>query len=99
MQSWTLLSAHRLLGHSLKSRSRPPEPFTAQQRSARGAEAGDLVDTLVEDRVVLEKIRQLESKMRYQIEKLVKIATEEEERTEADIINGNLSALVQFTRS
>ncbi|KAJ7837084.1 hypothetical protein B0H14DRAFT_2792856 [Mycena olivaceomarginata] len=74
MQSLVLLSAHRALGHTLTERSSPTQPFSDPQRGARGADAGDLVDGLVEGRVVLEKVRVLEGRMRYQIEKLVRAA-------------------------
>ena len=37
---------------------------------------GDLVDSMIENRAVLEKINVLESKMRYQIDKLMRIAEE-----------------------
>jgi len=80
------MTAHRLLGHSLKSRTGPAASFVAAERTARGVEAGGLLDTIIEDRLVLEKVKQLESKMRYQIEKLVRLA--EEEATEEDVVNG-----------
>ncbi|KIJ44197.1 hypothetical protein M422DRAFT_47316 [Sphaerobolus stellatus SS14] len=86
-QSLTLLAAHRLVGHSLKSRTRPPEPFMASQRSVRGSEGGDLVDTVIEDRLVLDKVKQLESKMRYQIEKLVRLAEEDAAKADIDVVN------------
>jgi len=56
-------------------------------REARGGEAGDLVDAMVEGRVVLEKIKVLEGRMRYQIEKLVRVA-EEPENNGNGIIDG-----------
>ncbi|KAJ7243400.1 hypothetical protein B0H12DRAFT_1023091 [Mycena haematopus] len=74
MQSLVLLSAHRALGHTISERSPPTQPFSDPQQSARGADAGDLVDSLVAGRVVLEKVRMLEGRMRYQIEKLVRAA-------------------------
>ncbi|KAI0253776.1 hypothetical protein BJV78DRAFT_1122391 [Lactifluus subvellereus] len=77
MQSLVLLQSHRLLGHSLTTRLPPPEPFNSSERGQRGADAGDLVDSMIEGRIVLEKIKLLESKMRYQIEKLVQLAAEE----------------------
>lgn len=76
MQSLVLVHSHRLLGHSLTTRSPPLEPFTSPERGRRGADAGDLVDSMVEGRIVLEKIKLLESKMRYQIEKLVQLAAD-----------------------
>lgn len=90
MQSLSLLSAHRILGHSLISRTQPPEPFTHPNRGERGNGAGDIVDTLLEDKVVLEKVKQLENKMRYQIEKLVNIAEESGIGTSVDIVNDPL---------
>ncbi|KAF8520157.1 hypothetical protein BU17DRAFT_75716 [Hysterangium stoloniferum] len=90
MQSLTLLSAHRILGHSLSARTQPPEPFTHPNRGERGNGAGDVVDTLLEDKAVLEKVKQLENKMRYQIEKLVKIAEESVTDASADIVNDPL---------
>ena len=74
MQSLALLHSHRVLGHSLTIRSPPPEPFNSGERGRRGTDAGDFVDSMVEGRVVLEKIKLLEGKMRYQIEKLVQLA-------------------------
>ncbi|KZT54332.1 hypothetical protein CALCODRAFT_420005, partial [Calocera cornea HHB12733] len=74
MHSLVLLSSHRLLGHSLQARTPPAQPFPDPKREARGTEAGDLVDDLIEGRVVLEKIKVLEGKMKYQIDKLVKAA-------------------------
>jgi U3 small nucleolar ribonucleoprotein protein LCP5 len=86
MQSLVLLQSHRLLGHSLTTRSPPPEPFNSSDRGRRGADAGDLVDSMIEGRIVLEKIKLLESKMRYQIEKLVQLAAEEP--SDDKILNG-----------
>lgn len=80
----TLLSTYRLLGHRLHTRTRPEELFSDPQRKRRGHDAGDLVDVLLEDRIVLEKMKQLESKMRYQIQKLVRLGANEE----IDPING-----------
>ncbi|GJJ12244.1 hypothetical protein Clacol_006485 [Clathrus columnatus] len=74
----TLLSTYRVLGHSLKTRTKPEGVFTDPGRKARGSNAGDLIDVLIEDRIVLEKIKQLELKMRYQIQKIVKLAADEE---------------------
>lgn len=76
MQSLTLLSSHRVLGHALDDRTPPAESFSAANRQARGSGAGDLVDSMIEGRVVLEKIKVLEGRMRYQIEKLVRVAEE-----------------------
>ena len=86
MQSLALLHSHRALGHSLTIRSPPSEPFNSCERGRRGADAGDLVDSMIEGRIVLEKIKLLESKMRYQIEKLVQLAAEEP--SDDKVING-----------
>ena len=77
LQSLVLLSSHRILGHPLDERSPPVQPFSSTERDARGFSAGDLVDSMIEGRVVLEKIKVLEGRMRYQIEKLVRIAKED----------------------
>jgi U3 small nucleolar ribonucleoprotein protein LCP5 len=65
-----------MLGHSLLDRSPPPQSFASISRHPRGSDAGDIVDSLVESRAVLEKVKTLESRMRYQIDKLVKLAQE-----------------------
>ncbi|PVG02170.1 hypothetical protein CPB86DRAFT_804857 [Serendipita vermifera] len=70
----TLLSSHRVLGHSLLDRTPPTQPFQHPQREPRGSKAGDLVDSLIEGRVILEKEKVLETRMRYQIDKLVRAA-------------------------
>ncbi|KJA27558.1 hypothetical protein HYPSUDRAFT_63240 [Hypholoma sublateritium FD-334 SS-4] len=74
LQSLVLVAARRVLGDSLTERTPPAQPFGARDRGPRGACPGDLVDAMIEDRIVLEKVDVLESKMRYQIEKLVRIA-------------------------
>ncbi|EPS96848.1 hypothetical protein FOMPIDRAFT_1167114 [Fomitopsis schrenkii] len=76
IQSLTLLSARRAVGDSLTERAPPAMPFGAPERSARGAGAGDRIDSVIEARVVLEKIKVLEGRMKYQIEKLVRVAEE-----------------------
>ncbi|KAJ7724188.1 hypothetical protein DFH07DRAFT_855153 [Mycena maculata] len=78
LQSLLLLSSHRVIGHTLTERSPPSQPFSHPDREPRGADAGDLVDSMVETRVVLEKVKALETRMRYQIEKLVRTAQEPE---------------------
>jgi len=78
LQSATLLIAHRGLGHSLADRSPPNTPFASSSRPARGDQAGDLVDHTIEDRLVLEKVKVLEGRMKYQVEKLVGIANEKQ---------------------
>ena len=86
LQSLVLVSSHRALGHSLADRSPPAQTFSSASRDARGAKAGDLVDSMVEGRVVLEKIKVLEGRMKYQIEKLIRVA--EEVPSSQDVING-----------
>ena len=83
LRSLVLLSARRLLGDSLTERSPPSLPFSSRDRGRRGNHAGDLVDSLIEGRLVLEKIEALDNKMRYQIEKLVRIASEPAQNAEA----------------
>ena len=91
-QALVLLSAHRVLGHTLADRasdsSSQQKPFSSTERGPRGSRAGDLVDSMIENRIVLEKVRALESKMRYQIEKLVRLAEEEPQEGEKSIVNG-----------
>jgi len=77
LHSLTLLGAHRVLGHSLKKREPPTANFSDPNRQMRGANAGDLVDALVQDRLVLEKIKGMEGRMKYQIDKLLRMADEE----------------------
>ena len=86
LQSATLLIARRGLGHSLADRHPPGAPFASSSRPTRGDQAGDLVDHMVEDRLVLEKIKVLEGRMRYQIEKLVRVATDHQ--TPQDTLSG-----------
>ncbi|KAH7889994.1 hypothetical protein F5I97DRAFT_1924497 [Phlebopus sp. FC_14] len=74
LQSLVLLSARRAVGDSFEDRAFPSAPFSAVDRGARGSGVGDLVDSMIEGRVVLEKIKVLESRMRYQIEKLARLA-------------------------
>jgi len=76
LQSATLLISHRALGNSLVKRTPPNASFGSTERSSRGSAAGDLVDHMIEGRLVLEKIKVLENRMKYQIEKLVRVATE-----------------------
>jgi U3 small nucleolar ribonucleoprotein protein LCP5 len=79
-----LLSAQRVLGHSLQERTPPTRPFQDSQREVRGSKAGDLVDSLIEGRVILEKEKVLEARMRYQIEKLVRAAAGPTSNQEAE---------------
>ena len=70
MRSLALVSSHRVLGHSLSSRTMPTQPLNTTTRRPRGKSGGDFVDSMIEGRVVLGKIGALESRMRYQIENL-----------------------------
>ena len=74
LQSLVLLVARRAAGDTLENRTPPSLPFSTVERDPRGADVGDRVDSMIEGRVVLEKIKVLESRIRYQIEKLVRIA-------------------------
>lgn len=89
-QGLVLLSTHRILGHSLNPSSENDslKPFGAPDRGTRGSEPSDLVNSLVEKRVVLEKVKALESKMRYQIDKLVRRAAEPDEDATKNVIDG-----------
>ena len=93
LQSLVLLSAHRVLGNSLDERTPPTASFASLQREPRGDGAGDRVDALIEGRVVLEKVRLLESRMRYQIDKLLRVAREPAEAKQ-DAVNGLSSRLI-----
>lgn len=86
----TLLSAQRVLGHSLDSRSLPHQSFGDRDRDVRGHEGGDLVDFLSEGRVILDKVKALELRMRYQIEKLMRLA--EEPEATSKIVEGNVES-------
>ncbi|KAI0329854.1 hypothetical protein GY45DRAFT_1361792 [Cubamyces sp. BRFM 1775] len=90
LQSLSLITARRTIGHSLADRSPPPAPFSAKDRPARGSEAGDHVDAAIEARVVLEKVKVLEGRMKYQIDKLVRIA-EEGDSADKNIVNDPLA--------
>ncbi|KAJ3741689.1 hypothetical protein DFH05DRAFT_241308 [Lentinula detonsa] len=90
LQSLLLVSTRRALGHPLSKRDPPSEPFSSLKRSARGAGSGDLVDQMIEGRVVLEKVKALEGRMRYQIEKLIKAAQQKEKVDANDIIDGKI---------
>ena len=76
LRSLVLVSSGRTLGNTLNGRSAPTQPFSNKDRDARGNQMGDLVDSMIENRTVLEKVHVLESKMRYQIDKLIRIAEE-----------------------
>lgn len=86
LQSLVLVSTRRATGDSLADRTPPTPLFSAVDREARGSGAGDLVDSMIEGRIVLEKIKVLESRMRYQIEKLVRVA--EEAPSGKDVVEG-----------
>ncbi|THH10007.1 hypothetical protein EW145_g1626 [Phellinidium pouzarii] len=93
LQSLVLLSAHRVVGHTLVDRSstNQQQPFSTAERAPRGSQPGDLVDSMVENRIVLEKVKALESKMKYQIEKLVRLAEESPADAGNDAINDPLA--------
>ncbi|KAJ3762613.1 hypothetical protein EV360DRAFT_92363 [Lentinula raphanica] len=90
LQSLLLVSTRRALGNSLSERNPPPQPFSSSERSVRGAGSGDLVDQMIEGRIVLEKVKTLEGRMRYQIEKLVK-AARQQEKVESDDVDDPLA--------
>ena len=85
IQTLALLNAHRVLGHTLAQRGSALAPFSSHEREQRASAPGDLVDSMIEGRLVLEKTKILEGRMRYQIEKLVKLA---EEAPTEDTLNG-----------
>lgn len=77
MQSLILAIAGHTLGRSLADRTPSNGLFSDTTRVARGAGVGDRVDCMVEIRLVLEKVKILEERMRYQIDKLVRLADED----------------------
>lgn len=79
LQSLALLAAHRALGHSL-----------AERTGEGNSHAGNVVDTLVKERVFLERARVLEGRMKYQIDKLVRLVQEDEAsgREKRDVLEG-----------
>ncbi|KAK1219855.1 hypothetical protein PQX77_017432 [Marasmius sp. AFHP31] len=97
MHSLLLVSSRRVFGSEsedggMKERSPPSEPFGDLERGQRGAGMGDMVDRMLEGRLVLEKIKALEGRMKYQIEKLVKAAQEGEKGADSkDIANDPLA--------
>ena len=91
----TLLSAQRVLGRSLDSRSLPHQSFGDRDREVRGHEGGDLVDSLSEGHVILDKVKALELRMRYQIEKLMRLA--EEPQATPKIVEGNIELPATFS--
>jgi U3 small nucleolar ribonucleoprotein protein LCP5 len=90
LHSLSLLGAHRVLGHAFSEHEPPTLNFSESQREIRGAHSGDLVDAMVEDRVVLEKIKAMESRMKYQIDKLLRMA-DEESKPITDVTDGMYS--------
>ncbi|KAF8305550.1 hypothetical protein DL93DRAFT_2089486 [Clavulina sp. PMI_390] len=90
LHSLSLMSCHRILGHSLLDRSPPLESFASSERSARGADAGDLVDHAIESRAVLEKSKAMETRMKYQIDKLVRLS-EDTAAAERDVTQDPLA--------
>ncbi|KAF9053207.1 hypothetical protein BJ165DRAFT_1446274 [Panaeolus papilionaceus] len=89
IRSLVLISSRRILGDSLTDRSAPIQPFSTADRDARGAKLGDVVDSTIENRILLEKLEVLQSKMRYQIEKLLKAASEPTQS--ADVVEDPLA--------
>lgn len=98
LRSLVLVSSGRALGNDLNGRSAPTLPFSRKDRDARGSRMGDLVDSMIENRAVLEKIHVLEAKMRYQIDKLIRIAEEPSTRlTDGKTLSGwNLHIFLLF---
>ncbi|KAI0927999.1 hypothetical protein AcW1_005385 [Taiwanofungus camphoratus] len=90
LQSLVLVSSRRASGDSLTERAPPALPFSAPDRGPRGSGAGDRVDSMIEARVVLEKIKVLEGRMKYQIEKLVRVA-EEAPSASQNVVNDPLA--------
>lgn len=86
------MSCHRIVGHSLLDRDPPSQSFASIERDTRGGDAGDLVDHAIETRAVLEKSKALESRMKYQIDKLVRLA-EGAPATDQNIAEGMHQAL------
>lgn len=74
IHSLVLADSRKVLGQPFNDRTPPSLPFSSTERGSRGLMAGDLVDSMIEGRFVLEKINVLEGRMRYQIEKLVRAA-------------------------
>ncbi|TFK29828.1 hypothetical protein FA15DRAFT_663101 [Coprinopsis marcescibilis] len=88
LRSLALISARRALGHTLNERSQTLQVFSALSREPRGNDLGDQIDSTIEGRIILEKIGALESRMRYQIGKLLKSA---EDSSTAEAVNDPLS--------
>jgi U3 small nucleolar ribonucleoprotein protein LCP5 len=77
----------------LLERSAPLAGFSSATREPRGADAGDLVDSAVESRAILEKTKALDARMRYQIQKLVRVAEDTDTRNQ-DITHGRWNSQV-----
>jgi len=90
LQALVLVVSRQVLGDSLLGRTQPKSSFASEERGPRGSELGDLVDTMIEGRVILEKIKTLETRMRYQIEKLLRIA-EERDNESGNVLNDPLA--------
>ena len=54
------------------------------------------MNSLIEKRIVLEKVKALESKMRYQIDKLVRRAAETEEDGTKNVVDGTFPYSIAF---
>lgn len=93
LKSLSLISARRAFGHHLSVRSPPLPAISTLDRGARGSGAGDLIDGMIEYRVILEKAKTLEARMRYQIDKLVQLAQEPDKRE--NITEGRLYPLIE----
>lgn len=76
LNSLSLSIARRAVGHSLSSRVPPAQTISVLDRNGRGNGAGDLVDAMIEHRAIFEKMKTLETRMRYQINKLLRLAQE-----------------------
>lgn len=86
LQSLALISSRRAVGHALSERTLPSDSFGVSNRSQRGDGVGDLIDSAIEGRLVLEKSKALEIRMKYQVDKLVRISQEQENGK--DVLNG-----------
>jgi len=74
----------------LLDRMPPSQRFASHERGPRGANAGDLVDHAIEMRAIVEKAKVLEARMKYQIEKLVRLA-QDAAVTEQDVAHDPLA--------
>ncbi|KAG7086502.1 hypothetical protein E1B28_002455 [Marasmius oreades] len=100
LHSLVLLSSRRVFGgegedeekgkNGMQERSPPSKSFSDPERDQRGSGMGDMVDQMIEGRLVLEKIKALEGRMKYQIEKLVRISQEKGSEG-TDIVNDPLA--------